>query len=110
MKRIAIIGENYLYSSKFRSSDVDGFLQDYLVFSADRLVKIRDDVNYKVAAFTELISVIIHAIYRFDEFSHDRNDSIGIWGDGTVAYITVVLLKHFYPDTELIVFGRIETN
>jgi ribitol-5-phosphate 2-dehydrogenase (NADP+) len=101
-----IIGENYLYSSKFRSSDVDGFLQDYLVFSADRLVKIKNDVSYKVTAFTELISVIIHAIYRFDEFSHGRNDSIGIWGDGTVAYITVVLLKHLFPDTELIVFGK----
>ncbi len=101
-----IISENYLYSSKFRSSDVDGFLQNYVIFSPDRLVKIDNDVNYKVAAFSEIISVIIHAINRFDEFSHGRRNSIGIWGDGTVAYITVVMLKNSFPDTELIVFGK----
>jgi len=28
-----VIGENYLPSSKFRSSGFDGFLQDYVVFS-----------------------------------------------------------------------------
>src|SRR5690625_372083 len=34
-----IIAENYLRSSKFRSSGYDGFMQDYVFLTADRLVE-----------------------------------------------------------------------
>ena len=57
-----IIGENYLESSEFRSSGFDGFLQDYIFTTPDRLVKIGANINYQVASFTELISVCYHAI------------------------------------------------
>ncbi|MDP3444531.1 MAG: zinc-binding dehydrogenase, partial [Ignavibacteria bacterium] len=103
-----IIGENYLTSSKFRSSGFDGLLQDYVVSSADRLVKIEGDVNYVVASFSELISVCAHAIDRFEKFSHERKDRIGVWGDGTVGYIAAILLKISFPQAKIIIFGKNE--
>jgi len=100
-----VISENYLNSSKFRSSDFDGFLQEYVVTTADRVLKI-DDINPYVAAFTELISVCLHAISRMDKFAHARRDTVGVWGDGNVGFITSLLLKARFPETEVIVFGR----
>ena len=101
-----IIRENYLSSSKFRSSGCDGFLQDYIVSTHDRLVKIEGNINLHIASFSELISVCYHSISRFDEFSHSRRNSIGVWGDGNVGYITAVLLKFLLPKTKVIVFGK----
>ena len=101
-----IIGENYLQSSKFRSSGFDGFLQDYISSPSDRLVKIGGKINYQVASFSELISVCYHAIDRFDKFYNGRSDSIGVWGDGTLGYIIAILLKFLYPKTKIIVFGK----
>jgi ribitol-5-phosphate 2-dehydrogenase len=101
-----IIGENYLPTSKFRSSGFDGYLQDYVAFTPDRLVKIEGDVNPLVASFAELISVCVHSIQRLDQFSHSRRNVLGVWGDGTVGYITALLLKIFYPQARVVVFGK----
>lgn len=101
-----VVSENYLNSSKFRSSDFDGFLQEYVVTSADRVLKIDEKISPFVAAFTELISVCLHAISRMDKFAHGRRDTVGVWGDGNVGFITSLLLKGMFPETEVIVFGR----
>lgn len=61
-----VIAENYLRSSKFRSSGYDGLMQDYVFMRRDRVVALPDDINMKVAAFSELISVAVHAILRFE--------------------------------------------
>lgn len=103
-----IIAENYLRSSKFRASSEDGFLQEYIKTSPDRLVLLPEKVNKSVAAFTEIVSVSYHAIKRFLCFSHSRRNKIGIWGDGNLGYITSLLLKSMLPETELIIFGMSE--
>lgn len=101
-----VIGENYLSSSKFRSSGFDGFLQDYVISTPDRLVKVDENVNYCVASFSELISVSLHSINRLNKFSHSRRNSIGVWGDGNLGFITAVLLKFLFKGTKVIVFGK----
>lgn len=99
------IGENYLRSSKFRGSGFDGFMQDYVAMRRDRLVILPEGINLNVAAFTEIVSVSYHAINRFLRFSHDRRKSIGIWGDGNLAFITSMLLKKILPNSDVIIFG-----
>lgn len=101
-----IIAENYRLSSKFRSSGFDGFLQDYVMMPADRLVQISDAVNPDVAAFTELISVSMHIVKRFDQIAHARRNTLGIWGDGNLGFITAVILSNMYPESQIYVFGR----
>lgn len=100
-----IIGENYLRSSRFRASGFDGFMQEHVALSHDRVVSLDPSVDKVIASFTELVSVSVHAILRFDRFSHRRRNSVGIWGDGTLGYITAVLFKTIFPDTHLSVFG-----
>lgn len=102
-----VIVENYRTSSHFRSSGYDGFLSDYVDIDADRLVRLPEGIDLKVASFTELISVATHAISRFDMFSHRRKNAVGIWGDGNVGYITALMLKAIHPSTKLYIFGTV---
>lgn len=99
------IAENYLRTSKFRASGFDGFLQEYVAIAPDRLVKLPNTIDKTVAAFTEIVSVSVHAISRFDQFSHARKNKIGVWGDGNLGFITALFLKKTYPNTEIYVFG-----
>ena len=102
-----VIAENYRLSSHFCSSGYDGFLRDYINIDAGRLVKLPDGIDLRVASFTELVSVAVHAVTRFDKFSHSRKNSIGVWGDGNVGFITALILKAVYPGAKLYVFGTV---
>lgn len=108
MKADDFIGENYRQSSKFRSSGSDGFMEEYVSLTADRLIRIPDDINLEVASFIELISVSVHAISRFMEFSHNRRNSIAVWGDGSFGYIIALCLKIIFPEAEIISVGMHE--
>ena len=99
------IAENYLRSSKFCGSSADGFTQEYISIDPARLVKLPDGIDPDVAAFTELVSVSMHAITRFQHIAHERRDRIGVWGDGNLAFITSLLLKKMLPQSEIYVFG-----
>lgn len=101
----AYIAENYRRSSKFCGSSEDGFLQELVEISPQRLVRLPEHIDRNVAAFTELVSVSYHAISRFDEIAHGRREVIAVWGDGNLGYITSLLLKYRYPDTKIVVLG-----
>ncbi len=103
-----VIAENYRRSSHFCSSGYDGFLRDYIDMPYDRLVRVPEGLNLKIASFAELISISVHAASRFEKFSHKRKNAIGIWGDGNVGYITALILKALYPETKLYVFGTVQ--
>lgn len=99
------IAENYLTSSKFAGSSKDGFLQEYVSLTPDRLVLLPQKMHRSVAAITEIVSVSVHAITRFDQIAHKRREKIGIWGDGNLSYITALFIKKQFPDTKVYVFG-----
>lgn len=99
------IAENYLRTSKFAGSSMDGFLQEYVEISPKRLVKLPENINMNVAAFTEIVSVSVHAISRFDSIAHARRQRIGVWGDGNLGYITALFLKKTFPNSKIFVFG-----
>ncbi len=100
-----IIGENYLRSSKFRASGFDGFMQDNVAMGRDRLVRLPQNINRSVAAFTEIVTVSVQALNRFQRFTHARKNVVGIWGDGNLGYITALFFHYMYPNTKLIIFG-----
>ena len=106
-----VIAENYLRSSKFRGSSVDGFMQEYIQTDASRLVRVPATIdNDYVAAFTEMTSVCYGAISRFDRTAHSKRDVIGVWGDGNMGYFTSLLLKARFPQAKVYVFGVIESK
>jgi ribitol-5-phosphate 2-dehydrogenase (NADP+) len=101
-----IIAENYLRSSKFRSSGFDGFMQDYVFMERDRIVVLPESINPHVAAFIELITISMHALARFQAKAHGRRDAFGVWGDGNLGFITALILKKYYKDSKVYVFGK----
>ena len=105
VEKDAVIAENYIRSSRFRASSMDGFMQENVALERDRLVRLPEGIDSEVAAFTELVSVSVHALRRFDRFSHKRRETVGIWGDGNLGYITAILFKHMFPETRLCIFG-----
>ncbi|KTT79400.1 ribitol-5-phosphate dehydrogenase [Mammaliicoccus sciuri] len=100
------VAENYLKSSKFRSSGYDGFMQDYVFLDVDRLVELPQDIDLKVAAFTELVTIPMHALSRFEEKAIKKRNSFGVWGDGNLGFITCLILRKLYPDAEISIFGK----
>ncbi|MCR2821422.1 ribitol-5-phosphate dehydrogenase [Lederbergia panacisoli] len=101
-----IVAENYLRSSKFRSSGYDGFMQDYVFLKPDRLVELPEWLNPHVGAFIELITIAMHALVRFEAKAHTRRDVFGVWGDGNLGFITSLILKKRFPNSKVIVFGK----
>jgi ribitol-5-phosphate 2-dehydrogenase len=102
------IAENYLRSSKFCGSSMDGFLQEFVEIEPARLVRLPDDIDMNVAAFTEIVSVSVHAISRFNRIAHPRRDVIGVWGDGNLGYITALFLKYEFPESKIVIFGTLK--
>lgn len=101
------IYENYSEGAKFLSSGYNGFMREYVNIPYDRIVKFNEsEISLEIAAITEFISVCTHAINRFEKSSHSNKEKIGIWGDGSLAFITANLLKKFYPNSKIIVFGK----
>ncbi|MBF7016224.1 ribitol-5-phosphate dehydrogenase [Staphylococcus durrellii] len=101
-----VIAENYLPSSKFRSSGFDGFMQDYVFLDHDRIVEVDEGIDLSTIAFSELVTVSWHAIQRFERKSISNKNSFGIWGDGNLGYITAILLHKLYPEAKIYVFGK----
>ena len=69
------------------------------------MVALPEDINDEVAAFTEIVSVSFHAIQRFLRFSHERRDTIAVWGDGNLGYITSLLIKYLIHGAKVVVMG-----
>jgi ribitol-5-phosphate 2-dehydrogenase len=97
---------NYSYKSKFRGSGFDGFTSDLIKLEADRAVKIPDDFNPYVSAFIELISVAYQGIEKFSQMAITPKDTLGVWGDGNLGFITALLVKVKFPNSKVIVFGK----
>lgn len=100
-----IIYENYGKGAGFLSSGKDGFMREFVNLPVDRVVSC-NGVDKRIAAITEFVSVGVHAVGRFEMFSHKYKGRIGIWGDGSLAYIVSNILKRKYPKSQIIVVGR----
>ena len=100
-----VIAENYAFTSHFRGSTADGFMQEYIVTDPDRLVTLPENIDLEVATFLEMVTVSYHAISRFKKIAHSRRNIIGVWGDGNLGFMTSLLIKHMLPESRLYVFG-----
>ncbi|HAK58149.1 MAG TPA: ribitol-5-phosphate dehydrogenase [Lachnospiraceae bacterium] len=105
METDPVVAENYLRSSRFRSSGYDGYMQDLVDIRPDRLIRVPDNMDPLVASFTELVSVSTHAIRRMEKLAHERRDRIGIWGDGNLGFLTALMCRRIFKDSELCIFG-----
>lgn len=99
------IYENYQKGASFLSSGKDGFMREFVNLPADRIVPI-SKIPGNIAAISEFVSVGVHAVGRFKNSSHSAKKSIGIWGDGSLAYVLSCIIKMEFPEANLTVIGR----
>lgn len=99
------IETNYQLDSKFRSSGYDGFTQELVVLRRDCVLPLFDEIDNTVASFTEMLSVAVHSVRHNFELNKDLK-TVGIWGDGNLAYLVASLIKSQYPKIKLIVVGK----
>lgn len=107
-KHDPVILDNYLTTSHFRSSGYDGFMQEYVVLDRDCAVILPENIDLKMAAYIEMVSVGVHALTRLEHKMNANRNAIGVWGDGNLGYIVAVLAKIMFPESKLYVFGRHE--
>jgi len=100
------VAENYLPSSKFCGSGSDGLMQEYMILNPSQVIELPESISKDVASFTELVSVAVHAISRFESIAHKSRCTFGVWGDGSVGFIVAILLSLLYPKAKIIVVGR----
>ena len=46
----------------------------------------------------------MNALEHFQQYSHKRKQTLGIWGCGSVGYCMALVLKYTYPDAKIVVF------
>ena len=97
---------NYQRRSKFRSSDIDGFMQEYVCCDYDRVIPV--DADDEIYVLSELISISVNAVTN--NLLHMKNDCkrIGIWGDGSLAFVTMIVVRSLLPNSEIIIIGHNE--
>lgn len=103
-----VIKDNYLRSTKFRASSMDGFMQNLV--SMDRNLVIPFNFNERVAVLLEVTSVVMNAIEAFKNHANKNHQRIGVWGNGNLGFITSLVLKKLYPECEVYVFGVHESK
>ncbi|MCD8149258.1 MAG: zinc-binding dehydrogenase [Clostridiales bacterium] len=96
--------ENYRLDSKFRSSKADGFMQEVMVLPESQVLQYKN-IPTEIAAFTEFISVGVHAVTTYLKKKKNPPRRIGVWGDGGLGYIISSLLKYYLPEVHLSVIG-----
>jgi ribitol-5-phosphate 2-dehydrogenase len=101
----AAVKDNYRPESRFFSSGVDGFMQDVIAVSPERLIPAPPDYS-AIYVFSELISVVINALDAFTACCKTPAGSFGVWGDGSMGYVTSLVLKCLYPGARVCVFGK----
>ncbi|MDR0220522.1 MAG: alcohol dehydrogenase catalytic domain-containing protein [Lachnospiraceae bacterium] len=96
---------NYRPESNFASSGSDGFMRDVVAISGDRLIPIGEDYS-NIYVFTELLSVALGAIKAFETARQTPAEPLGVWGDGSMGFMTALALRCQYPQTKIYAFGK----
>lgn len=103
------IFENYQKGSKFRSSGIDGFMQELVAMDSNRLVPFNcDNESEPIFAVTELLSVAVHAVKRLLNNCERKIRKIAVFGDGNVGFLVSLVAKNLIPGAKVAVIGRHE--
>ena len=98
------IKENYRRDTMFCSSSCDGFMQSVVPVKRDRIIKVSPE-NLRVAVLCELLSVAVNALQNI---IGDGNTVFGVWGDGSVGFVTALALKYKFPKSKILIWGHSE--
>ena len=97
---------NYKRGAFFRSSNTDGFCQEIMSLKRAELIPICGEPAW-CYVFTELVSVCCQALRRLEDVTRLTDSTrIGIWGDGSMAFVMALTAAHLKPRCPLYIFGK----
>ena len=99
------VAENYQKGSGFRASGIDGFMQEFVLLPHDRVVSAQKAFDPAVLSITEFVSVAVHTVSRFLKKRVTPADTVGLWGDGCLGYVTANVLRLMAPEAKLMIVG-----
>lgn len=99
------IKENYRRESHFLSSGYDGFMQDYVSLAPEQLIRLPENAGIHYV-LTELLSVACNAISTWRELGRAYGERFGVWGGGSMGYITALALRILYPRAHITMVSR----
>ena len=105
--KIKELGENYCPNALFASSNYNGFAREYVNYPVTNLIRLPAHFDFKLATFSELISVAVSAYRRL---SLTGEETIGIWGDGILGYILSITFRYLHGKGKIITVGKHEVR
>lgn len=72
--------------------DTDGGMAEYVLIPEDQLIKIPDDMSYKLGALLEPIAVAVHTLRETD---FKPGDNAIVFGCGTIGLCVALTLRNF---------------
>ena len=101
---------NYAQGAFFRSSNADGFCQEVIYMKREELLPVPSGFpDPSLFVFAELMSVSCQAIRKLQEKTElKQNARVGVWGDGAMAFMTTLALRHLHPSLQIFVYGKHE--
>ena len=97
---------NYKRGAFFRSSNADGFCQEIMSLKRAEVLPVPGEPAW-IYVFTELMSVCCQALRKLETVTRVPHGSrIGIWGDGSMAFVMALTLAHLKPNCTISVFGK----
>ncbi|MCS1351826.1 alcohol dehydrogenase catalytic domain-containing protein [Mechercharimyces sp. CAU 1602] len=107
-RHVSPLAEEYNYDypgSTFMSSSVDGCMQTLLPLTGENLVKF-NDIEPQHGTVIEVATIAMQAVKRLKRFYNRQPQKIAVWGTGSVAFWTALLLREAMPTAHITVIGR----
>ena len=82
-------------------------MQNVVCIDRNRIIPY-ENIQDRTAVLLELMSVAMNALEHFVHYSHLRKQTIGVWGNGNLGFVTSLILKKTFPNASIIVFGTTE--
>jgi ribitol-5-phosphate 2-dehydrogenase len=101
----SVMKGNYNPDNAFLSSGYDGFMRDFVSLPKAEIIPIPNDYS-EIYVFSEIVSVVLNALEAFERASCTPKDIFGVWGDGSMGYVTGLVLKCRYPESKVYIFGK----
>lgn len=99
------VGDNYKKDARFRSSNCDGFMQEFMILDPHEIIPYKNSqAIYYV--FVEMLGVCFQAMKRVRGWGSAK--AVGVWGDGVVGYLLSYIIKKEFPDKDVFVIGKHE--
>lgn len=93
--------------AEYIGKDRAGGFAEYITAPISNLYILPSDMNFKLGVFVDGVAVILHAL---SNVNINSLNSVLIIGDGTIAALSIAVLKALSPQAQIVIAGKNEKN